>query len=357
VLTLVYATYAFGVLTSLLLAGRLSDDVGRRPVLLVALATLMAAAVVFMLAQSDAWLFVARALQGLATGLMLAAASAALLDLHSRRDSAGVGLTNGVATATGMGLGVLVSATLVQYLPAPRVLPYVVLFVLFAVAFAGALLMPEPVEQRARPRLTPQRPGVPPAVRRPFLLAALGVTSSWSVNGLFLALGPQLSADLFDSTNRVLCGLAFVVLAASAAGAQFVFRRTPPWRGAAAGSVVLAAGMLLIVLAAATGSPALLLAGAAIDGAGFGVAFSGALRALSAAIAPGQRARVMAAFYLVAYTALSVPAVLAGVAVTPLGIAPTFEIFGTIVALLGLIVAYEAWRTRPAGVDRPGHFT
>src|SRR5215471_20179732 len=33
-LTLIYATYAFGVLAALLLAGRVSDDVGRRPVLL-----------------------------------------------------------------------------------------------------------------------------------------------------------------------------------------------------------------------------------------------------------------------------------------------------------------------------------
>jgi MFS family permease len=35
-LTLIYATYAFGVLSTLLLAGGVSDDVGRRPVLLAA---------------------------------------------------------------------------------------------------------------------------------------------------------------------------------------------------------------------------------------------------------------------------------------------------------------------------------
>src|SRR4026208_1205295 len=47
-LTLIYATYAFGVLASLLLAGGVSDEVGRRPVLLVALATLMASRGLFM---------------------------------------------------------------------------------------------------------------------------------------------------------------------------------------------------------------------------------------------------------------------------------------------------------------------
>src|SRR5207342_3496264 len=89
-LTLIYATYAFGVLASLLLAGGVSDDVGRRPVLLAALGALMASSVLFMVAGSAAWLFVARGLQGLATGAALSAASAALLDLHPNRDPAGV---------------------------------------------------------------------------------------------------------------------------------------------------------------------------------------------------------------------------------------------------------------------------
>src|SRR3954452_12587936 len=82
VLTLIYATYAFGVLAALLLAGPISDHAGRRPVLLIALAGLMGSTVLFMTAGGVAWLFAARAVQGVATGLALGAASAALLDLH-----------------------------------------------------------------------------------------------------------------------------------------------------------------------------------------------------------------------------------------------------------------------------------
>ena len=55
----------------------------------------------------------------------------------------------------------------------------------------------------------------------------------------------------------------------------------------------------------------------------------------------------MSAFYVVAYASLSVPAILAGVLVTPLGLQPTFEIFGSVIAALALVVAFEAWRTRP----------
>jgi len=59
----------------------------------------------------------------------------------------------------------------------------------------------------------------------------------------------------------------------------------------------------------------------------------------------------MSAFYVVAYASLSLPAIAAGVLVTPLGLESTFEIFGSVIAALALVVAFEAWRTRPrAGV-------
>jgi MFS family permease len=347
VLTLVFATYAFGVLTTLILAGRVSDEIGRRPVLLTALGALLVTTVIYMAAQSVVWLFAARLLQGLATGLSLAAASAALLDLHPRRDPAGAGLANGVASAGGLALGMLVSSTAVEFLPAPRVVPYVVLFTLFAIAFVGALLMPEPVTDRHRPRLTPQRPGVPPVVRRPFLLAGLGVLSSWSIGGLFFSLGPALSAVVFDTDNHLVTGLTVVVLAGSGALAQLVFGRTAPWLGTSAGSIALAVGLLLIVLASAEDSAALLLVGSLVGGAGFGVAFLGSLRQLVGAIPNENRAEVMSAFYVVAYASLSVPAVLAGTLVTPLGLQTTFEIFGSVVAAIAAVLALEAWRTRP----------
>src|SRR4030095_10463221 len=129
------------------------DQVGRRPVLITALAGLMGATVLFLVADSAAWLFVARGLQGVATGAALSAASAALLDLHPRRDPTGVALTNATAAAGGIGLGMLVSSSLVQIGWEPRRLPYVVLLALIVVALAGVYWMPG--AGRARPALPP----------------------------------------------------------------------------------------------------------------------------------------------------------------------------------------------------------
>jgi len=346
-LTLIYSTYAFGVLASLLLAGRASDDVGRRPVLLVALGALALSSVVYIVAESPAWLFVGRGIQGLATGAALGAAGAALLDLHSRHDPAAAGLANGVASASGIGLGILLSSTLVQLGHAPSTLPYVLLLVLFTVAFAGAYFMPEPVAERRRFRLTIERPSVPAAVRSPFLVASLAVLSSWSIGGLFFSLGPELGAELFDTRNVVVAGVGIVVLGLSAALSQVVLGRTAPWIGASAGSVALAAGTALIVTSAAVTSSTIYLVGSVVAGIGFGIAFLGGLRALVASIPAEHRAAVLSAFYVVAYAALSIPAVVAGLVVSHIGVDETFETFGSVVAAIALVVAFEAWRTRP----------
>jgi len=357
-LTLIFAAYGVGVLTALLLAGRVSDQAGRRPVLLTALAALMASSVLFIAARSVAWLFVARGVQGLATGAALSTASAALLDLHPSRDSRGVGLANAVASCTGLGLGGLVSSALVQAGIAPRVLPYTVLLVLFAVAFAGAYLMPEPVPGRLVFRLTPQRPSVPAGIRHPFLLAAVAAFACYSMVGLFFSLGAQLSAQLFSTTNVIVAAIGGVVLGLTGALTQLAFRRSVPWLGASAGSAALAAGLMLIVIAAAVHSSAAFVAGSLVAGAGFGLAFLGGLRQLVAVIPDEHRAGVMSAFYLVAYASLAVPAVIAGFAVSHLGLATTFETFGSVVAGIALLGAAEAWRTRPdpPGSSRtPGH--
>jgi predicted MFS family arabinose efflux permease len=350
--TLVYATYAFGVLAALLLAGRVSDQIGRRPVLLAAVGTLMVTWLLFIVAQSTAWLFVARGLQGLATGTALSAASAALLDLHWRRDPVSVGLANAVASCAGLGLGALASSVLVESGVAVRTLPFVLLLVLSAVVLAGAYWMPEPVANRSRLRLTLQRPSVPAGIQHPFLLASLAVLGSWSIAGLFFSIGAQLSEHLFGTSNVIVAGIAGVLLTLPAALSQLLFHRVPPWLGASAGSAALAAGLVLVVAATAADSSALFVAGVFIAGAGFGVAFLSGLRQLSGVIPAEHRAAVMSAFYVVAYSSLSVPAVIAGLVVTHLGIETTFEVFGSVVAAVALTMAAEAWRTRPTRAHR-----
>ncbi|MEV4418839.1 MFS transporter [Patulibacter sp. NPDC049589] len=355
VLTAVFAVYAIGVLAALLLAGRISDDVGRRPVLIWSLAALIVATGLFLVATSVAWLFAARALQGIATGVALGSAGAALLDLHPRRDSHSAGLANGVFSTAGMGLGALIAATLVQYAPMPTRMPYLVLLGIFAVLLAGAILMPEPVAERRRLNLRFEAPHVPAAIRGAFLLSSLGVLASWSIGGLFMSLGPQLATVELATDNHLAGGVAILALTGSGAVSQLLFQRSAPWRLTAVGSLVLAIGMAAVVGSLSLDSAPLFLAAAALTGLGWGAAFLGSLRSLTAVIPAASRARTMSAFYLVAYTSISVPALAAGLVVSSWGLLPTFRVFGAIVVAIGLVVAVASYRTRPARAGAREH--
>jgi MFS family permease len=351
VLTAVYAVYAIGVLSTLLLVGRLSDQVGRRPVLLGALGALMVAIVLFMVAQSVEWLFAARALQGLATGAAIAAAGAAMLDLHPRGDAAHAGLINGVGSALGLGVGAAISSLLVEEAPDPRVTPFLVVFVLFVVALAGVLDLRDPVERVGSVSVRPQWPAVPRSIRADFVLASLGVISSWSIGGLYLALSPSLATELFDTHSHLAGGA--VVLAMTGAGglSQLAFRRLAPRTAIWWGSLMLATGMAGTVAAVSAESSGLFLAASVLTGIGFGVGFMGAIRLISTTAPLEQRAAVMSAFYVVCYSSLSVPTLLAGLAVPELGLEKTFRVFGAIVVVLGLATAFGA-RLRSAGGSR-----
>ena len=242
----------------------------------------MAATVLFMVADSVAWLFVARGLQGLATGAALSAASAALLDLHPRRDPA---RRRADQRRRERGRARPRRARLVVARPAraaPRVLPYVVLFALFAIAFAGALLdaragrraPPPPADPRAAERARRRPPAVP--ARRARRCSRRGRSAACSSRS---ARSSRRTCSRDQRHRRR--GSASSRWPRSAAVAQIVFGRTAPWIGAGAGSIALAAGMVADRHRGGDRLERGLLAGSIIGGVGFGVAFLGGLRALS----------------------------------------------------------------------------
>ncbi len=351
--TEVYAVYAIGVLVALLLTGGLSDLIGRRPVMVSALLGLVGAEVIFTFAGGLDWLFVARSIQGLATGLLLGATGAALIDLHPRRHGGQAGLVNGIASAAGIGLGALVSSLLVQYASYPEVTPFVVIAVLAALAAWAAWRLPETVATSGkRISLTPRVPRVPRALWRTFGLSALGVLASWSVGGVYLSLGPSIIGQLHATQNHAVGGLFVFVFSACAVLGQWVLRDVGNRPTLVGGAGLLAVGSVITAASVSAGSLDGFLLGSLVVGFGFGAAFMGALRTLASTLPPAHRAGGMAAFFVVAYFAISVPAIGAGVAAVHIGLTSAVTWFGGAVAIVAALVSAVGWfELRPARPD------
>src|SRR3954453_19445505 len=146
-LTLLFTVYIVVLLVTLLFFGSLSDHVGRRPVLLAGLAFSAVGCGVFLFADGVGPLFAARALQGVAVGLISGAASAGLLDL--RPASAAAPLVSSVAPTGGQALGAIGRSVLAQYAPAPTHLVWWLLLGAFVVGIFAVVAMPEPGARRA----------------------------------------------------------------------------------------------------------------------------------------------------------------------------------------------------------------
>lgn len=335
-ITLIYATYCFGVLTTLLVFGRVSDTWGRRPLIAVGLIGLLVSMAVFMMATGVAWLFTARALQGLATGIAISAAGAALLELYQGGNPAKASVYNVVASALGVGLGGLLGAVLVQYAPGPLVAPFIVLAVLVVLLLASMLFVPETVSGQSRTGFRIAAPGVPRRIIGPFILAGLGITCTWSIIGIYLGLVGTLAPALLHTESDLAAGWAILALGGTSAVPPLVTQRMAPPVQIAWGSIALTGGIALMAWSLATETAAVFITASVVIGVGVGFGMFGALRTVGAAAPPDRRAQVMAAFYIVAYAAISLPAIAAGFTVRNLGAVDTFQIFGAGIVAVSL---------------------
>ncbi|MFI9065761.1 MFS transporter [Streptomyces sp. NPDC053429] len=353
--TVVFALYAVTVLAGLLLFGSLSDTLGRRPVLGAALVLAIVSMGLFAGAQGLGLLLAARAVQGLAVGLATGAMGAALLELTPRSKPALGAQVNSAGPTVGIGLGGLGAGLLVQYGPAPTVLSYALLVGAFALTLVGVVRMREsaPGLRGGRFRVVPRRIRIPPGTGGRFAVLVLTIVAVWSVGGFYLSLGPHLALSLLHSTNYLVGGATVALLAGAATGAQLLLGRTEALRTAVIGLLGLLAGLALVLLALGLGSAPVFLIATAVLGSGWGAAFLGSFRALSALAEPAHRGELTAAVYVFAYLAMSVPSVLAGMLTNIHGLHRTSVGFMAVVAgvcALALIVTLRlSARTRAEG--------
>lgn len=338
VIAAVFAVYAVALLLTLLTAGSLSDHIGRRPVAIFAFLLLAASMFLFWHADAVVLLFLARILQGVASGLLISALSAAVLDLAPGGRTRTAALWNALSPGIGLATGALLSGVILDLADAalfdvfaPLTLVYVALAALFLLA----------------PETAPRTPGawaslsfrltIPAPIRADFWRAAPAVVAGWATGGLFLSLGANIVHNELGGDAHVWQGLAVALLAGVGAITAFLMRHRSPRTSVVFGTAALAIGTALSLVALGVGSLAFYLAATAVTGMGFGTAFSGVVGSLAPRIPATQRADTFAVIYLLAYLAFGVPAVIAGALVGVVGLGAVCIGYGVVVIALALV--------------------
>lgn len=347
VLTEVFAIYSVAILAALLLVGSLSDHVGRRPVLLSALVVQLAAVLVLAFAPGTGWLFVGRALQGIATGAATGAFSGALLDFQRPGSTLG-SLINGIAASLGLSGGSLLAGLLVQFAPGPTLTSYLVLAAGFVVAIPLVALMPEPVAD-LRPlseALRPKRPVVPAGHGVRFALLATTLTASWTVGGMFMSLAPSVARGMVSTMPNLIGGLPIAIVAGVGAVGQGLLSGWSGQRAVRIAAVLMIAALTGVASSVLIDSAGLFFGSSAALGLGWGLMFMGGFRMLTALAAPHQRAGTAAMIYVIAYLSATVPAIVLGFLSTLTNLTVATVTFAAAAGAFAAIAGLATLRTR-----------
>lgn len=346
-LTLIFAVYALSLLAALLTVGSLSDHLGRKPVIFTAVLLNALAMLLFIYADSVAWLIGARVLQGFATGMATAVLSATLLDTDRQQGP----LVNSVAPLLGMALGGLGCGLLAEFAPAPLQLTYWLLLALFVLQGVYVWRLPESVSRQGG-ALASLRPTLHvPVQARSTLWRVLPLnTATWALGGFYASLAPSLMRTATGSTSNLIGGATVAALTVTGALMIFMMRNRPAAQALRLGASLLPVGLVLILLGVHGASLSLFFFGTLVAGCGFGSGFLGAVRSLVPLALPHERAGLMSAYYVLSYLAFCLPALLAGYLARNFGLLATTDGYGVVLIVLAVTALLLSLRPRASGV-------
>lgn len=352
ILTVIFAVYAVGVLSALLLAGRSSDQAGRKPVLATALACSALSTVVFILAPNVGALLAGRVVSGFSAGLMTGTATATLTELIPASDTRRASLAATAANMGGLGLGPLIAGLFAQYAPYPTLLVFAVYLAVLAVAGFCLFLVPETVSPRRRPTLRFAGLDIPELGRAEFVAAGVAGFAAFALLGLFTALAPTFLAGQLHVGNHAIDGSVVFLLFAMAAVTQLLLSRLGS-RGVVVGGLGLfLAALALIVAALSQAGTALFLAGTVVAGIGVGAVFMGSLATANRLALPERRAQTVSTFFVLCYCGLTIPVIGVGVASGFVGDFSAVLAFAILLAALCMFSLQRIGRT--LSTARPG---
>ena len=351
--TVAFGVYAIALLLTLLVIGSLSDHIGRRPLLIGALALELASMLVFLVSPSISWIIAARIIQGVATAAATSSFSAAILELAPDKRKHLAGVITGLAPAAGIGVGALFSGVIAQFSSSAAATVWIILAAVMLIALVFAIFTPETATRKPgaiaslRPRVS-----VPPAARSVFAVTLPSLIAAWLVSALFLGLMPTILHLKFGIDGPVVSGLAAFAEQGTGGAVALALSKMKPQRLVFAGGAAIVVGIALFIGSIAATSLPLLWIGAIVGGAGLGGAFTGTIRSLVPLVEAQERAGLFSAIYLVSYITFGVPVIVAGLFLSTIGVTAIALGFGAVTvaaAAAGVVTQLAtARRTGPA---------
>lgn len=339
VVTTVFAAYPLALLIVLPIFGNLSDQFGRRWVMIAGVGLIAASAVVFAFAPNVGFLYAGRVLQGAGAGLAMGAGTAALIENNPTGSPRFASSMATLATATGLTLALIVSGALAQFFPMPLFWSYVVLLVLSFASIAALWCTPNDSTGRTR-AWRPQAPSVPRGIRLRFSIATLSVALAYCVGAIFLSLGAHMITAFTHTQNTAIVGLLLGCSAAAIGITALFLSRVRAYASVWVGASLTVLSLGLMAAASTFGSISLFLAWCVVGGIAYSFAFTGGLGLINQSAPERHRGATLSLLYLIAYALQAGTAIGVGALATSNGLSTAVGIAA--LSLAGLSVSVFA---------------
>jgi predicted MFS family arabinose efflux permease len=356
-ISLAVVAYSAATLTTLLVLGRLSNHLGRRPTSIASLGLLLLGCLLLLNVHHIGVLIAGRLLMGLGAGLASSSLTSYIVDAAPTRPVWLASVASSQTVMLGLAVGAIGSGALVQFGPWPRDLIFLVCIGLLLLSVALIAISPETVTPTPGAwRSLQPRVRVPARVRHLLPVAAAVLLATWAVGAFYQAFVPALVEGQLHTRGPLILGLVFAAyMGPSVLGAPLGGRFTP----AAAqrlGMIAFLAGMIGIITAIATGTLALFIAATIVAGASQGIAISAATRGLLHGSTLADRAPIFSAIYLLSYSGAAIPALIAGQLSNTFSLPRIALGYGTLalIATLFAVLAARNPHTHATGNSQPG---
>lgn len=352
-LTAVFSVYVLGVVLTLLTMGSLSDQVGRRQMLIPGLVFILCGSAMFMLATDIYQLGLARLLTGIGTGLVTGAATAAVVELEPNNNWTRGATLAALAFTLGASAGPTITSLALRWTSHAHVWPFLVVIALSILCIVLLLRAPWPenIGQRQPDfRLRAWRPTpikVPRHLLGTFVFAAAAICLAWSTGSLYSSLGPSMARDLAGVKDLAVAGLFAAGWQLVAGLSQFAGQRQPLNRLILGGPLLLISGLASMAGAVVLSSVWLFSLATVMTAMGAGCIGVIATVTIARSAPPAERGAMNSAFFLAAYMTMATVVLGIGFASDRLGMVNSMLGFTLLISLAAAALMFMRKRVQP----------
>ena len=312
-ISLTVVAYSAATLGALLVLGRLSGYVGRRPVAIASLALIVLGCVLLLRVHDIGTLVAGRLLMGLGGGLASSSLPAYIVDTAPAKPQWLASVASSQTIMLGLAVGAVASGALVQFGPWPRDLIFVLVIVMLLLSAALIAMSPETVK-RCPGALASLRPNVrvPARVRRLLPVSAAVFLGTWATGAFYQAFVPGLVQDQLGTHSPLILGLVFAAYMGPSALGSPLGGLFSPATAQRIGMTAFVVGWAGLVASTTIGALPLFITATVVAGAAQGIAISSAVRGLIHGSCPADRAPIFAIVYLLSYSAATFPSLISG---------------------------------------------